>query len=734
MHGMSMRGLERGTPNKLTPLVTPWQQSSETPPHCRPHTLASEDQLTSKHPSKDMSQQLRFIVDTLNQPPFSRKYNLVTFDSLDSFNLLQVLNDVLSEISPDHKIDLRGEPPDQTAIRIFSLLRVLKYKPKTDQGGGLNAFRQGLMQGDKPTIYPLLQWLLERLSELKKRAYLARFLGKIEVPSEFLQDEVMIEAKAIHDELLEQFKELHKTVQQQRSSQFNVAEVRKDIASMEEEKEQLIKRTERLKQKAASTPNHTEMLEAARQLRKEKDRELELANQKVEQKNQLLHAQQKTQRLQKQLEDMKSSSQDLTPKGLISKLGEENTLKRILTEESMPKKVEAKRKECIELEWVLAEPIMSELDLDTIRQEIEEANEEVARLMEKRMPGSDPIQDKLALFRQQASIIARKKEAAAEAYKTLTDELAAVEAELQSKRDQLREFDGGEVLREDEFKRFVNRLRTMNATYKKKKAELSTFKAEYGVLARTEEILKSRDENIEELVAVLEQEKGVQGYRETQDALEEVSTAKGEFDERKGAVLEEMARAIEQLTAAIESKKAFLAPLIKEVRPLRLRHQEVQAQHTEKKVAYDGLAAGYEGQRSNLEKEVKAYWEETTAEESRYHYLQYMLKSVKLQEQKVAAEMQCYVSSDPAEKRKSLRDQFTRKIQEQENLGKALRDKQKEVKETHGDTMKQVKMWKDLKRLFEVKHECFVQGQQQMLQAKAAEQKMMANENRLVIS
>ena len=681
-----------------------------------------------------MSQQLRFIVEGLNQPPFSRRYNLVTFDSLDPFNLLQVLNDVLSEISPDHKIDLREEPPDQTAVRIFSLLRMLKYKPKSDQGGGLNAFRQGLMQGDKPAIYPLLQWLLERLPDLKKRAYLARFLGKIEVPSEFLQDEAVVEAVAIHDELLEQFKQLHKTVQQQRSSQFNVAEVRKDIASMEEEKEQLIKRTERLKQKATSTPSHMDMLEAARKLRKEKDHELELANQKVEQKNQLLHAQQKVERLQKQLDDMKSSRQDLTAQGLISQLEEENRLKKILTEESLSKKVEAKRKECIELERVLAEPIVNEADLDVIRQHIDEADEEVARLKEKRMPGNDPMQDKLTLFRQQASIIAKKKEAAAEDYKALSDELSGLESELETKRDKLKEFDGGEVLREDEFKRFVNKLRTMNNTYKKKKAELSKFKAEYGVLARTEEILKSRDENIEELVTILEQKKGVHGYRETQGALEEVSAAKGEIDERKGEVLDEMSRGIEQLTAAIESKKAFLAPLIKEIRPLRLKHQEIQAQHAEKKIAYDGMAAGLEAQRSNLEKEVRAYWEETTAEESRYHCLQYMLKSVKLQEQKVAAEMQCYVSSDPAEKRKSLRDQLTRKIQEQENLGKALRDKQKEVKETHGDAMKQVKMWKDLKKLFEVKQECFLRGQQQVMQAKADEKTMMASENRLVIS
>ena len=219
-----------------------------------------------------MNQQLRFIVDTLNQAPYSKRFNLVTFDSLDSFSLLQVLNDVLAEISPEHKIDLREEPPEQTAIRIFGLLRILKYRPKADQGGGLNVFRQGLLQGEKSTVYPLLHWLLERTPELRKRAYLARFLVRIEVPPEHLQDDTVLEVNQTHEELVEQFKELHKTVEQQRGSQFNVGDVRKDIAAMEEEKEQLMKRIERLKRKATSVPNHSDMLEAARKLRREKDR------------------------------------------------------------------------------------------------------------------------------------------------------------------------------------------------------------------------------------------------------------------------------------------------------------------------------------------------------------------------------------------------------------------------------------------------------------------------------
>ena len=51
-----------------------------------------------------------------------------------------------------------------------------------------------------------------------------------------------------------------------------MADVRKDIAAMEEEKEQLVKRIERLRKKATAIPVPVEMLEAARNLRKEKDR------------------------------------------------------------------------------------------------------------------------------------------------------------------------------------------------------------------------------------------------------------------------------------------------------------------------------------------------------------------------------------------------------------------------------------------------------------------------------
>ena len=47
------------------------------------------------------------------------------------------------------------------------------------------------MQGEKPVIYPILEWLLKNTETLKKRAYLARYLVKVDVPAEFLAEEAI---------------------------------------------------------------------------------------------------------------------------------------------------------------------------------------------------------------------------------------------------------------------------------------------------------------------------------------------------------------------------------------------------------------------------------------------------------------------------------------------------------------------------------------------------------------
>jgi len=678
-----------------------------------------------------MSDQLKLIVETLNKPPFSRNYNLISFDSLHDIQLLQVLNDVFTEINPQQASDVRQEDPEQRFKRMFSFLRMLKYKIPTE-GGNLSQFRTGLLQGDKHAVYPILQYLLEKLPELKKRAYVARYLVKIEVPPDILVDGEVNDLYNRYIELIEEFKVTHKESEEMKESGLSVSEMKKDILSMDEEKDQLKKRIERVKKRVETVSGKDALLQSTALLRKERDREKTLDEQKHTQRNMLNHAEQKLQRLNIQLQDMKTAGMGITPEGLIKKLEEENQINSYLCQDKIPKEIEGKKKYSATLQKVAYSHAMSNSDLDGLNAKIRDLSAEINSLVEKRMVQGDPIDDKLSVFRQQAAVIANKKSAAAEKMQEFTEELHGVEEELKEKRQQLKESDGVEILKGDDFKRYVNKLRGKSTIYKKKRQELAELRAENGVLSRTEDILKGKDVQTQALLANIEGKYGVSGFHETQEELEKVSTLKSELDEEKGKTLEDISQMVVQLTNTIAEKKSNLAPVIKELRPMRQKCQELSITHEERKSAYDTTMAGLESNMSKLEQEVKAYREESMQEESRYHYIQAMIKIMEGQQKKIADEMKLYVSSDNAERKKSLREQYTQKIHEQENAGKALREKQKSVRDNHAPRIKQVKMWKDLAVIMQCKAACVLKDQNKTSQRSAAG--ALEEEDRLVLN
>lgn len=100
---------------------------------------------------------------------------------------MQLLSDVLAHINDAKPESVREEDPEETLARLLTVLRVLNYKPPTSSDA--KAFRAGLIGGQKDTIYPVLHWLLKGLDKFKVRAYLGKYLVKVDVPVEMLQNE-----------------------------------------------------------------------------------------------------------------------------------------------------------------------------------------------------------------------------------------------------------------------------------------------------------------------------------------------------------------------------------------------------------------------------------------------------------------------------------------------------------------------------------------------------------------
>ncbi|DAZ95015.1 TPA: hypothetical protein N0F65_003641 [Lagenidium giganteum] len=651
---------------------------------------------------RDTMSELQLIVEHLNKEPFRLGLTLVAFDEKSNFELLQILNEVFTEIDQKHNVDLRNEADEQRAFRYLEFLQLLKFPLPRD----MDSFRDALIHGERQVIYPILHWALKSMPGHKKRAYLGRFLAPLSVPQEYFGNETLNNMYEHYKQLQEQFKAVHKEIDQLRNSKTRPGELRKEISQLEEESHQLQEKIANLKKKTQSESGFKDILEATSALRKEQEEQAKLAERKRDQMMSLSLVEKRSRECEQRLMDLRASlSHDTPPDQLFDHLKTQVERNQDILMTKFPQEFKVQQENLQRLERALSEPPKTEADIADMEDELSSLKKSIqqfqAQIAEAQKNAGD---DKLAIFRQHANVQAKKVSDKEEEIENLRSEKVKMQKQIEELEAKMSELTGSKFMSREEFKQYANTLRNKTNQYKKVKAEVAEITAESVVLHRTEQLLKSKDADLDGFLKDLEAKKGVTGFLDTQEKLDNISEMNAQINKMKGETLEEISRIVTDINQTLKERKNQLAPQIKELRAVRQKYQEMEQTYLEKKAQYDNTAVGLETERIKLEQECHAFQEDCLREESQYHYLHCMLQMEKGKIEKIEQEMEFEKGNGRLLRDiKSFQELYKHKVAQQESLTKELRKQQKTLKSNTAEHNAQREMFENLYKLLQCK-------------------------------
>ena len=112
---------------------------------------------------------------------------------------------------------------------------------------------------------------------------------------------------------------------------------------------------------------------------------------------------QRINRMEQQLKDLRAAAMGATPEALLQKIEEETKVNTYIVMQKLPKEIDTKRKTVENLQKVIDQPALGHDDINSLKEKIKEARNEIEELTSKKNVSNDPMEDKLTLFRQRVS-------------------------------------------------------------------------------------------------------------------------------------------------------------------------------------------------------------------------------------------------------------------------------------------------------------------------------------------
>ncbi|XP_053625736.1 intraflagellar transport protein 81 homolog [Plodia interpunctella] len=630
-----------------------------------------------------MTEQLKFLVKEVNAS-LGRNYDLIKFDALNEKQLLQLLVDLLVHFNAGDKLDVDEDEPETVSMRLLEMLGSVKYRPPAATEPA--RFRSQLLAGDARTVHHVLHWLLTNKEQVKNTAYLAKYLKLPDIPTDVAQNNNIQDMLDLYQNLMDEFKDVHKRTRMLQKE--SATEIINDIKEMAVERDIVIKRLENVQVNLVDVSNKEELLNMSRSLRVQQEKAKELESQYDAQQSQLKMA---SEQLKRYLNVM--HGQSATPKTVnevIKHLQEEIQLNSYLVKEKLPQETTHLQRELNIMQNIATEQHPTRSDLVLVQDKIAVVNSELEQLVQRRLASAGPQEDKLAPFRQQAAVIRRNKDASAARVHELTATLKEHEATLADLQSQVKQLLGDTVLRGEELKKYVNSLRTKSTVYKRQRANLSTFKIEAGILARTLHIISTSDPTVE-LALVNHKKLKIE---------DDESMEKDKVTDLTKKSLHDLSQLVAQTAQKLSQVRQEIQPLADKIKPIKEEFQTIQQQYEQKKRVYEATSINITSQMEPLKTQVKDLTDQLNSKEDEWKNLRQKITKAESLQEVVMFEMK---NSMLSPRKPSKMEALKKKVAETEQIVKNLEEEQRAISSRQGDVEQQTRLWENTLKLLQCK-------------------------------
>ncbi|ETO29747.1 hypothetical protein RFI_07375 [Reticulomyxa filosa] len=517
------------------------------------------------------------------------------------------------------------------------------------------------------------------------------------------------------------FKETHQKYQQTFSTknETTTTELKKEIKQMQNEKEQLENRLNKMQLKIENDKNVTnnkekfqQILELTSNLRVSQEEESNLLRNAYDQRKKHRMSSKTMHELQSDksaLEEIFNEISEHVIPNETNAISEDSAqhLIEMWKEKNMQneKELEHVHNEYKEHHKMLQELLnithsdtKTDNELSSLRNEINELSHEIGDLENQRDSLLQALDSKLAIYKKRAFDMAKNKTVLLNKIKQIQDEIKDVRTEIMFRcvvfKDEMDKMhiNGRRPMSEKEMKEYLVSLQEKKHKYEQCQNNLQRQSHEIGILERTEEILKSRHENLQQYIEYKEKEESL---AEQQKQLVSISAMKSEIDQSKGMTLNSLSEVAKRVNAELQLRKNKLVPLIKQFRIKREEFEELQKEYKDKKQIYDTIKMTYEKELQQLQTSIDETGHDISMLNQDINQTQKQLKDKK--------ELLANISSDEKCKEyKTIYENDTAKLLQK---SKRLRQEQKIVIEKQGKDEIQKEYFNRAKQLMQIKLE-----------------------------